>query len=58
MTIMYVLFHPSTRYRVPTDPLLFIFSAYALILIAERLRKLITARTATSRSTSIPQHSS
>lgn len=31
MTLMYVLFHPSTRYRVPTDPLLFLFSAYALV---------------------------
>ena len=26
---MYLLFHPSTRYRSPTDPLLFVFSAYA-----------------------------
>ena len=32
MTLMYVIFHPSTRYRVPTDPLLFAFSAYALVL--------------------------
>jgi hypothetical protein len=31
MTIMYLIFHPSTRYRVPTDPLLFAFSAYALL---------------------------
>jgi len=33
MTIMYLLFHPSTRYRVPTDPLLFAFSAYTLVVI-------------------------
>lgn len=33
-TLSYVLFHPSTRYRVPTDPLLFTLSAYALVLIA------------------------
>jgi 4-amino-4-deoxy-L-arabinose transferase-like glycosyltransferase len=30
MTFMYVLFHPSTRYRAPTDPLWFLFSAAAL----------------------------
>ena len=30
MTIIYVVFHPSTRYRVPSDPLLFLFSAYTL----------------------------
>lgn len=33
MTFVYVLFHPSTRYRVPTDPLLFLFSAYALVCL-------------------------
>lgn len=31
MTLVYVFFHPSTRYRVPTDPMLFLFSAYALV---------------------------
>ena len=31
MTIIYVLFHPSTRYRAPTDPLLFLLSAYTLV---------------------------
>lgn len=31
MTLVYLAFHPSTRYRVPTDPLLFVFSAYALV---------------------------
>jgi hypothetical protein len=36
MTIVYVIFHPSTRYRVPTDPMLFIFSAYALVWIGQR----------------------
>ena len=30
-TLMYLLFHPSTRYRSPTDPLLFAFSAYAVV---------------------------
>lgn len=33
MTFVYVLFHPSTRYRAPTDPLLFLFSAYALVAL-------------------------
>jgi 4-amino-4-deoxy-L-arabinose transferase-like glycosyltransferase len=33
-TLTYVIFHPSTRYRVPTDPLLFSLSAYAFIVIA------------------------
>jgi len=32
-TIMYVIFHPSTRYRAPTDPLLFVFSAYVIVWI-------------------------
>ncbi len=31
MTLVYVAFHPSTRYRVPTDPAFFMFSAYALV---------------------------
>lgn len=33
MTLIYVLFHPSTRYRAPSDPLLFIFSAYAVVTL-------------------------
>ena len=32
-TLMYLLFHPSTRYRSPTDPLLFVFSAVALLWV-------------------------
>jgi 4-amino-4-deoxy-L-arabinose transferase-like glycosyltransferase len=31
MTAVYIVFHPSTRYRVPTDPLWFLFSAAALV---------------------------
>ncbi len=31
MTLVYVAFHPSTRYRVPSDPLFFLFSASTLI---------------------------
>lgn len=35
MTLMYLIFHPGTRYRVPTDPLLFAFSAYSLIMLLQ-----------------------
>ncbi len=31
MTLIYLIFHPSTRYRVPSDPLLFLFAAATLI---------------------------
>jgi 4-amino-4-deoxy-L-arabinose transferase-like glycosyltransferase len=31
MTLVYMFFHPSTRYRAPTDPLWFLFSAYAIV---------------------------
>lgn len=38
MTFVYMAFHPSTRYRVPTDPLLFLFSAYVLLWLGAWLR--------------------
>jgi 4-amino-4-deoxy-L-arabinose transferase-like glycosyltransferase len=31
ITLVYVIFHPSTRYRSPADPFLFIFSAVAVV---------------------------
>lgn len=31
ITVTYVIFHPSTRYRSPADPFLFILSALALV---------------------------
>ncbi|MDE2775980.1 MAG: glycosyltransferase family 39 protein [Chloroflexota bacterium] len=37
-TLVYLLFHPSTRYRSPTDPLLFVFSAAAIMWVVERWR--------------------
>ena len=37
-TAVYLLFHPSTRYRSPTDPLLFVFSALAVVWLVERWR--------------------
>jgi 4-amino-4-deoxy-L-arabinose transferase-like glycosyltransferase len=39
MMLVFVLFHPSTRYRVPTDPLLFAFSAYALVWLWLAIRR-------------------
>ncbi|MEO8609491.1 MAG: glycosyltransferase family 39 protein [Chloroflexota bacterium] len=33
MTAVYIFFHPSTRYRAPTDPLWFLFSAYAIVWV-------------------------
>jgi 4-amino-4-deoxy-L-arabinose transferase-like glycosyltransferase len=30
ITITYVIFHPSTRYRLPADPFLFVLAAYAV----------------------------
>lgn len=36
MTLVYLAFHPATRYRAPTDPLLFVFSAMALCWLWER----------------------
>ncbi len=38
MTLVYVVYHPGTRYRTPTDPLLFLFSASALLAIWCRWR--------------------
>lgn len=35
-TIIYLIFHPSTRYRAPTDPLLFVFSAYVIVWLMNR----------------------
>jgi 4-amino-4-deoxy-L-arabinose transferase-like glycosyltransferase len=37
-TLFYVVFHPSTRYRSPADPFLFILSAYALLQLWDRAR--------------------
>ncbi len=44
MTLVYIIFVPATRYRVPTDPMLFLFSAYTLVAAwgywqARRLRR-------------------
>ncbi len=39
MMLNYMAFHPSTRYRVPSDPLLFLFSAYTLVWAFTRWRQ-------------------
>lgn len=43
-TAIYVFFHPSTRYRVPTDPLLFLFAAVTIWLLVEGWRNRQTTR--------------
>ncbi len=40
ITVFYVAFHPSTRYRSPADPFLFILAAYALSKLGRRHRQL------------------
>jgi hypothetical protein len=47
-TVLYVVFHPSTRYRAPTDPLLFVFAAIALVLLAVAVAQRRAARAAAS----------
>ena len=44
-TAVYLLFHPSTRYRSPTDPLLFVFSAVAVVWLLDRWRGRHTVQT-------------
>lgn len=38
-TFVYVVFHPSTRYRAPTDPLLFALAAYLIVWGWARVRR-------------------
>ncbi len=40
MTLFYVAFHPSTRYRVPGDPLLFLVSAFGLLAVLGAVRRM------------------
>jgi hypothetical protein len=46
MTFVYVLFHPSTRYRVPSDPLLFLLSAYTLVWLYQQWQARLARRAA------------
>lgn len=34
ITVAYLIFHPSTRYRSPADPFIFVLSAYAVAVIS------------------------
>lgn len=54
MTLTYVLFHPSTRYRVPSDPLLFALSALALVIVWNTLFNRPPRRRRRPRSILIP----
>jgi 4-amino-4-deoxy-L-arabinose transferase-like glycosyltransferase len=38
ITAAYLIYHPSTRYRAPADPFLFVLAAYALIRLWKRFR--------------------
>jgi hypothetical protein len=36
ITVAYLIYHPSTRYRSPADPFLFILAGYAVVWLWER----------------------
>jgi 4-amino-4-deoxy-L-arabinose transferase-like glycosyltransferase len=38
ITLAYVIYHPSTRYRSPGDPFLFVFAAYMLVALVRLAR--------------------
>ena len=38
ITVTYLIFHPSTRYRSPADPFVFILSAYAITSLWDRIK--------------------
>jgi hypothetical protein len=38
VTLAYVVYHPSTRYRSPSDPFFFVFSAYAVVWLWSQWR--------------------
>jgi 4-amino-4-deoxy-L-arabinose transferase-like glycosyltransferase len=50
MTVVYVLIIPATRYRVPSDPLLFVFSAVALVLMWEKILRTRSMASAVGKS--------
>lgn len=51
ITVAYVVYHPSTRYRSPADPFLFVFSAQALVVIG---RAVIRSRAGANSSAAKP----
>jgi len=48
-TLVYLAFHPSTRYRSPTDPLLFVFSAMAILRLVGWWRARVSDRSSQIR---------
>lgn len=42
LTVFFVTFHPSTRYRLPGDPLLFLLSAAGLLALAAAARRFLS----------------
>jgi 4-amino-4-deoxy-L-arabinose transferase-like glycosyltransferase len=44
ITVTYLVFHPSTRYRSPADPFVFVLSAYALVRLYSNLKEKIVSR--------------
>jgi hypothetical protein len=45
ITVAYLIFHPSTRYRMPADPAVLLFSGYALHRLGTWLARQGAART-------------
>lgn len=39
ITLAYLIFHPSTRYRAPADPFVFILAAYTVVKLWPRIRR-------------------
>ncbi len=39
ITVTYLVYHPSTRYRSPADPLVFVLSAYGVLWLFQAVRK-------------------
>jgi 4-amino-4-deoxy-L-arabinose transferase-like glycosyltransferase len=48
ITIAYVIYHPSTRYRSPADPFVFVLSAYALAPVVSAVLKRWRAKVVTT----------
>lgn len=50
LTAFYVVFHPSTRYRLPGDPLVLVLSAAGVVAVAVLLRRLVARSSAHART--------
>lgn len=45
ITVTYLVFHPSTRYRAPADPFVFVLAAYALVSLWAMLTRSVAHST-------------